>query len=146
MIQVTKRDMLRNKLVTPGWYVVNVTGCNMKTAKSGTSQNYWMEGEIVQNADDGSKEFAGVPTPTSWLFNDGAPGFVIGYMIACGADENEIMKQIETNPEGVRLNPERTVGKQLEVLFTHSIWEGRTVNKIPHEYRRLGSGNGQPAQ
>jgi hypothetical protein len=134
MINITERDFLRNKIVTPAWYRVRVEDVGEKTAKSGTSQNYPVEGTILFNADNGSKEFAGVPTPNGWLFNEGAMGFAIGFLNACGAEISE--DSVRSNPKGQRIELADAIGKEIDVFIENGTWEGRTVNKINHKYRR----------
>lgn len=89
MITITAKDIKRAVVVEPAWYVVRVDSCTEKTAKSGTSQNYLMEGELLMNAENGDKKFAGTPTPSGWLFNEGAISFAIPFLKACGAEIDE---------------------------------------------------------
>lgn len=128
IINITPRDILRAKIVTPAWYRVKIEDLGQKTAKSGTSQNYPVEGTIMFNADNGSKEFAGVPTPASWLFNDGAISFAVPFLEACGANVDP--------STGGRFDLSDAVGKEIDVFIENDTYEGRTVNKINHKYRK----------
>jgi len=125
MINITARDILRGKIVEPAWYRVRVDEVGEKTAKSGQSQFYPCEGTIVKNADNGSTEFAGVPTPQGWGFSELALGFAIGFLEACGA---------EVGPGRFELKDAE--GKEIDIYIENGLYEGRTVNKINHKYRR----------
>jgi len=126
MITITKRDILRSKIVTPAWYRVHVEEVGEKTAKSGTSQNYPVEGTILFNADNGSKEFEGVPTPGNWMFNEKAIGLAVDFLKACGA---------EVDLEGGRFELSDAVGKDIDVFIGNGVYEGKTQNTITHQYR-----------
>lgn len=126
MINITERDIKRGTIVEPAWYRVKVEDVNEKTAKSGNSQNYVMEGVILMNADNGSEQFAGTPTPNGWLFNEGAIGFAVGFLKACGAN---------VSGKGGRFELSDSIGKELDIFIENGTWEGRTVNKINHKYR-----------
>jgi len=132
IITFNEQDILRNKIVTPGWYHVRVdrvlekpsTGTNPETT------TIWpLEGTIIKNADNGSEEFAGVPTPAGWNFNDNpkAKGFMIGFFSSLGA---------EVTP-GTRMELKVAEGKELEVFIENDTYEGRIVNRINHKYRKL---------
>ncbi|MGA8764738.1 MAG: hypothetical protein WB562_17850, partial [Candidatus Sulfotelmatobacter sp.] len=66
-VEFSQKDVDRAKIVKPDWYRVRITGINSKISKNGDSTNFFMEGSILKNADNGSEEFAGVPTPGGWL-------------------------------------------------------------------------------
>lgn len=129
MINITEKDVKRGVIVEPAWYRVRIDSVGEKTSKSGTSQNYPIEGTILFNGDSGNTKYAGTPTPNGWLFNDGAIGFAVGFLVACGADEEKIKN-------GGRFNLEDAVGKEIDVWIENGTWDGRTVNKVPHKYRR----------
>lgn len=126
IINITERDIKRGTIVEPSWYRVRVDEVGEKTAKSGTSQNFPIEGTILFNADNGSTQYAGTPTPNGWLFNEGAIGFAVPFLKACGA---------EVGNSGGRFELQDAVGKELDVYIENGTWEGRTVNKINHKYR-----------
>jgi hypothetical protein len=125
IITFSEKDILRGKIVSPAWYRVRIDSSGENLAKSGTSTNYPMEGTILFNADNGSKDFAGVPTPSSWLFNSGAIGFMVGFFAALG---------VEIKP-GTRVDLNATVGKEIDIFMENDTYEGRLVNKINHKYR-----------
>lgn len=125
IIEFSEKDILRGKLVTPAWYRVKIEDVTEKLAKNGESTNWFIEGTVLYNADDGTKEFAGVPTPSGWLFNSGAKGFMIGFFAALGVDVKS----------GTRLELKNAIGKEIDVFFDNDLYEQRMVNKINHKYR-----------
>lgn len=127
MINITERDMLRSTIVEPSWYRVRVDSVGEKTAKSGTSQNFPIEGTILFNGDTGDTRFAGVPTPSSWLFNEGAISFAADFIAAITGQP--------MSKKGGRFMLEDSIGKELDVFIENSTWEGRSQNKINHKYR-----------
>lgn len=123
LIQFTEKDILRSKVVTPGWYRVRIDGSGQKPSKDGGSMNYTMEGTILFNADDGSKEFTGVPL--DWNFNSKAIGFMVGFFSALGAE-------VTANS---RLNTDNAVGKELDIFVENELYQGTMKNRINHKYR-----------
>src|SRR5688572_14347835 len=82
IVGYSQKDILRGKLITPGWYVIHIEGVGEQASKDGGSTNYPVEGTIVKSADTGSEDFAGVPV--DWNFNSKAIGFSIGFLEALG--------------------------------------------------------------
>lgn len=125
LIDFSDDDILRSKVVTPGWYRVKIESAEPPAiSKAGDSTNYVMKGRILYNADDGSKEFANVPTPY-WNFNSKAKGFMVGYFNAFGLDVKG----------GTRVELNDTIGKELDVFISNKEYEGRMVNNLDHKYR-----------
>lgn len=124
-------DILRNKIVKPAWYRVRVDKVLTKPSKSDnpdTTEVYPIEGTILRNAENGDTEFAGVPTPAGWNFNNNprAKGFMIGFFESLGAEVKS----------GKRLELSAAEGQELEVFIENGEYEGRIVNKINHKYRK----------
>jgi hypothetical protein len=60
VVQFGQRDLLRGKIVTPGWYRVRIETVGEAPAKAsekGPSTNYPVEGTILFNGDNGDVEF-----------------------------------------------------------------------------------------
>ena len=60
LMEFSKRDLLRGKVVTPAWYRVRIESVGEAPAKpseKGPSTNYPVEGTILFNADNGTTEF-----------------------------------------------------------------------------------------
>lgn len=128
LIQFTEKDILRSKVVTPGYYRCRIDGAGQKPAKDGGSMNYLMEATVLFNADDGSKEFAGVPI--DWNFNSKAMGFMVGFFAALGAEVNT----------SSRLNTDNAVGRELDIFIDNQMWEGTMRNRVTHKYRAPKTG------
>lgn len=132
IIEFSEDDLNRSKIVSPSWYVVEVlrVGTKPSTGNNPETTTIWpIEGRIIRNADNGSVEFAGVPTPAGWNFNDNprAKGFMVGFFNALGAEVKA----------GQRMDLSAAEGKQLEVFIENDTFEGRVVNRINHKYRAL---------
>lgn len=126
MIEISERDILRSKIVTPSWYRVRIDSVGQKIAASGTSTNFPLEGTIICDADSGDKSFAGVPTPANWMFNSSAIGLAVGFLEALG---------VEVKP-GMRLELKHAEGKEVDVFIENGLYQGRTQNVINHKYRK----------
>lgn len=131
IVTFSEEDILRSKVVTPGWYVVRVNRVNTKPSKGDNPETttIWpVDGTIIKNAENGSEEFAGVPTPAGWNFNDNpkAKGFIIGFVKAVTGDDIK---------PGQRIELAAAEGKQLIVFIENDTFEGRIVNRINHKYK-----------
>ena len=125
IIEFNERDILRSKIVTPAWYRVRIENVGEKPSNDGQSINWPIEGTIICNADNGSKEFSGVPTPENWMFNSKAKGFATGFLESFGADIKA----------GSRFELNNTIGKELDVFIENGTYNGRVQNQINHKYR-----------
>jgi len=123
VITFAEKDLLRGKVVTPGWYRVRIDGIGEAPSKDGGSTNYPVEGTILINADNGDSEFAGVPL--DWNFNSKAIGFAVGFLQAFGVDVKA----------GARFDLNAAMGKEIEVFVENDTYQGRLVNRVNHKYR-----------
>jgi hypothetical protein len=124
IIEFGQRDILRGKPVPPAWYVISVESVGEKLSRDQGSTNFPVESTIVCNDDDGSTDFAGVPI--DFLFNSKAIGFAAGFLKAMGYDIQA----------GNRVDLGKVVGKKVAAYIKNDQWEGRTVNRVTHEYRK----------
>lgn len=134
-VQFGKRDLLRDKLVTPGWYRVQIENVSeWQPSKDKQSNNMVLDGTILFNADNGSEEFKDVPIGGmgAWNFNNKAMGFSLGLARAmadqCGYSADEI------TPETV-IEYKHFEGKFVDVFIINDTYEGRMKNKVDHRYR-----------
>jgi len=123
IITFSEKDLLRGKPVTPAWYRMRIDNIGEALSKDQGSTNYPAEGTILYNADNGDKEFAGVPI--DWNFNSKAIGFAVGFLAAFG---------VEVKP-GTRFELKVAEGKELDVFVENDTYQGRIVNKVNHKYR-----------
>lgn len=129
MIEFSKKDILRGKLLDPAWYRVKVTEIGEGTpSKDQKSTNYTAEAEVLYNADNGDASFAGVPV--NWMFNSKAMGFAVGFIKALTGEEPK---------EGSRFRLEDAVGMEIEVFIDNKEWEGNISNRVQHKYRQASA-------
>lgn len=135
IVEYSDKDLLRDKLVEPAWYRVLIETIGEWTASSDQkSQNMVVEGTVLFNADNGSKEYAGVPIGGlgSWSFNSKAMGFSLGLT-------KSVARQLGIEPDQItpkmRFEYKHLEGKQVDVFIVHNTYQGRTRNKVDHQYR-----------
>lgn len=126
VVSFSDRDLLRGKVITPGWYRVRVESVGEAPAKAsdkGPSTNYPVEGTVLFNGDNGSVEF--VNTPIDWNFNSKAIGFAVGFLKAFGVEVKS----------GVRFDLKSAEGRELDVYIENDTYQNRLVNRVNHKYR-----------
>lgn len=123
IIEFGDRDILRGKVITPGWYRVRIDDVGEAPAKDGGSTNYPVQGTVLYNSENNDKEFEGVPL--DWNFNSKALGFAIGYLQSFGV----------TAASGERYELSDTIGKEVDIFIENGEWQGRIVNRVNHKYK-----------
>lgn len=126
IISFSDRDLLRGRIITPGWYRVRIDTVGEAPAKAsekGPSTNYPVEGVILFNGDNGDTEFAG--TPIDWNFNSKAIGFAVGFLESFGVKVTS----------GTRFDLKSAEGKETDVFIENDTWQNRLVNRVNHKYR-----------
>jgi len=123
IIGFDEQDFLRGKIVAPGWYLMEIKEVGEKLAANGESTNFPTEGVILQNDDDGSKDFAGVPI--IWNFNSKFKSAVIAFLAAMG-------QEVQPNQ---RVDLSAASGKKVAVYVDNKTFEGRILNNVNHKYR-----------
>ena len=124
IVTFNEKDLMRGKIITPAWYRIKIDSVGEVPSKDGGSTNYPIEGTILFDADNGSKDFEG--TPITWNFNSKAMGFALGFFQALGEDVKA----------GVRYDLKYGEGKELDVFVENDTYNGRLVNRVNHKYRR----------
>lgn len=129
-ISFSQRDLLRGKIVTPGWYRVHIEEVGEAPAKTDPanpnkppSTNYPVTATIKFNGDDGSTEFKDVPL--EWNFNSRAIGFAVGFLSAFGVE-------VQANS---RYDLKSAEGRDVDVFVKNDTYQGRLVNRVEHMYR-----------
>lgn len=126
IVEFSDSDLLRNKIITPAWYLVNIEGCRTwSPSKAGDSDNLFLECVVVKNADNGDDEFTGCPIELMFNSKPKAKGFIEGFLRGMGVDV----------ASKTRYDLESAVGKQIEVFIENDTYNGRLVNKVNHKYR-----------
>jgi len=126
VISFSDRDLLRGKIITPGWYRVKIDSVGEAPAKQsdkGPSTNYPVEGTILFNGDNGDTQFTGCPL--DWNFNSKAIGFSVGFLQAFGVE-------VKAN---TRYDLKSAEGKELDVFVENDTYQNRLVNRVNHKYR-----------
>lgn len=126
VISFSTRDLMRGKIITPGWYRVKVDSVGEAPAKDsgkGPSTNYPVECTILFNGDNGSIEFAGVPI--DYNFNSKALGFAVGFLQALGVDVKA----------GTRFDLKAAEGMEIDIFIENDTYQNRLVNRVTHKYR-----------
>lgn len=126
IISFSEKDKKRNIIVEPAWYLVQIGKVTAKLANSQETTNYWIEGEIICNADNGDTKYAGVPTPYLWMFNTGAIGKAYGFITCLIGREPEIDE---------RFNLMMAEGKQIKMFIGNGLWQGQTQNTVTNQYK-----------
>lgn len=122
--EFTPEDILSGKLVDPDWYIIKIKSVSEAPSAKGDSTNNLMKANIVSSM-NGDTKFAGVPL--TWNFNTKAPGFVMGFLEAMGAEI----------ASGKRYELEDTVGMQVGAFVKQKEYEGRVRNDVPGQFRSV---------
>lgn len=128
VISFSERDLMRGKIVTPGWYRVRIDSVGEAPAKQsekGPSTNYPVESTILFNGDNGDSQFSGVPI--DYNFNSKAIGFAVGFLQSFGVDVKP----------GTRFDLKSAEGREVDVFVENDTWQGRLVNRVNHKYRAI---------
>lgn len=135
VVQYSKRDLNRDKIVEPAWYRLIIDNVGEFTPSADKqSQNMVLEGTILFNADNGDKKFADVPVGGmgTWSFNTKAMGFSLGLTKALAP---QLGLDPETIDENSRIEFKMFEGKQVDVFVANDTYQGRIKNKVNHQYR-----------
>lgn len=128
IVTFSDRDLMRGKILPPGWYRVIINGIGESPAKAsekGPSTNYPVEATVKFNGDDGSTEFAGVPL--DWNFNSKAIGFAVGFLQAFGVEVKA----------GTRFDLKSAEGKEVDIFVENDTYQNRLTNRVNHKYRTI---------
>lgn len=125
MVEFTESDLLRNKVVVPSWYRLDLgLVSEWSPSKDQQSNNCTIEAVIQFNADNGDEEFKGVPITLQFNDKVKARGFIEGFLRALGV--NVTAQRYELNAAS---------GKQIDAYIENETYEGRIRNRCNHKYR-----------
>ena len=127
IITITREDLLRSKVVTPGWYACKVTNVTESPAKTDGSLNYNIDMVITQDG-----PFNGVPLRR--VFSEKAVGFAEHFI------EAFLGKKIDEN--GGQFELANAVGRSLDVFVKNGKVENRLVNQA-EDFAPLGTYSGR---
>jgi len=117
---ITKEDMLRTKIVDPGWYKTTIKKITQEAAKTDGSTNTWIDLTIAEGP------HANVPLRR--VFNEKAPGFAIPFIQALGGKVTE---------EGGTFDMEKAVGKQILAYVKTGMYLDKPQNQV-EDFRPIG--------
>ena len=130
IISFSDSDLLRNKIVEPAWYLLDIQAHRTWTpTKDGQSNNCHFETVIEKNADSGDTTFASVPIELQFNDKPKAKGFLEGFLRGLGVDVQA----------GQRYDLNSAAGKKIEAFIENDTYNGRLVNRCNHKYRVVRS-------
>jgi hypothetical protein len=112
-LRISREDLLKSKIVEPGWYPSEVIKVDEATSKAGDSMNWNVTVRLL--APDA---FAGVTIIRT--FNEKAPGFAVNFLKACGANIGE---------DGGEFDMSASMGRKLMSYIKTDIYNGQQKNK-----------------
>ena len=115
---VTREDMLRSKTLDPGWYKAKVKRLWQEPSNAGDSTNTWLEMIVIAGPEQKDKSNV-ADTPVRRVFSEKAPGMIVPFLKACGA-------QVGENGGNFDLN--KCVGRELLFYNETRMWEGKPQN------------------
>lgn len=124
---VTREDMLRGKTLDPGWYKLFIKNVTQEPAGTDGSTNTIIDFVVTEGG------FKDVPL-RRW-FSEKAPGFIVPFLVACGAPVGE---------QGGTFDMDRCKGKTILGYVINEMYQNRPTNKV-EDFRPLGAVNEAPA-
>ena len=111
--KISKEDLLRSKLIPPGWYPSTIRAVTQKAAKTDGSTNTEIDLVVSGGPFDG--------VPVIRVFSEKAPGFAKNFAAA--------VLGRPVRDDGEEFDFERAVGKKIKVYYTNEKYLGRLVNR-----------------
>jgi hypothetical protein len=120
-LTITKEDLLKSKILEPGWYKVKITNATSKPASTDGSIVYTLEMVVTS----GPKQKDGAMPAGLKLFrtySEKAPGFAVKLFQALGA---------KIDPEkGAEVDFASTVGRELGAYVKNDLYKGVMKNVV----------------
>lgn len=111
---INREDVLRTRVIEPGWYKTKITKVIQQPATTDGSTNTWIDMVIT----DGPQK----DVPLRRNFNEKAPGFAISFIIALGGN---------IDPEkGGTFDMERAVGKAIMAYVSSGMYNNKPQNNV----------------
>ena len=126
---ITREDLLRGKVLTPGWYKLTIKSVDEKAAGGDGSMNTNVSLVVSQPG-----EFEGVPLKR--VFNEKAPGFAIPFIQALSGER--------ISEEGGTFDLSNAVGREVYGYVKTRMWQERPQNDVA-DFLPVG-GDGNPAK
>jgi hypothetical protein len=126
-ITITREDLLRSKVVTPGWYACRIT--NVEEAQAKTDGSRIINVDMVVMSDG---PVNGVPIQRT--FSEKAFGFATQFI--------EAIIGREVSEDGGEFELSGAVGRDLDVFIKNEKWQNRLVNRA-EDFAPLGTHTGR---
>jgi len=120
-LTVSQGDILRGKIVTPGWYPAV-----MKAVEDVTSKSTGVEGWKVTFVIEGNSAFKDVPVDTRFWEN--APGFTAPLIAVLTG---------KPQAESGNYSLDNGVGKRMMIYVSNGLFNGRKTNQID-DFKPIG--------
>ena len=128
MVSFSDSDLLRNKIVEPAWYLLDIHAHRTwSPTKDGQSNNCHIECTIMKNADNGADDFVGVPIEFSSTIS----------LRLRDSLKDSCVALVWTSSANARYTLESAVGKKIEAFIENDTYNGRLINRCNHKYRML---------
>ena len=112
-VKITAEDLLKSKIVPPGWYTAEIKQCDEKPANTDKSQNWTYHFVITEGDYKGVKIYK--------TFNEKAAGRFVPLLKALGTTVPK---------EGTDFDPQRLIGKTLRINVVNELYLGDMKNQI----------------
>src|ERR1022692_184695 len=113
-VNLTREDILQGKVISPGWYLLNIKDVTQEQAKSDSSSTNIVVSFTI--ADGPAKD-----TPLKIWFSEKALGTIAGFLKALTGEEVVV---------GTDYDIESCKGKQVRGKVVNDEYKGRMTNKI----------------
>lgn len=110
---ISREDMLRSKVVEPGWYNCIIKGVSQEAASTDGSTNTIVDFVVI----DGPQK----DVPLRRYFSEKAPGFAVNFFKACGAQIGE---------QGATFDVEKSIGRKMQVFVKNEEYGGSMRNRV----------------
>lgn len=127
--EITREDLLRGKVVSPGWYPLYIKSVEKGEAKTDGSMK--VDVGFVIRADGPFKD-----VPVSRTFSEKAPGFTVSFI--------EAVSKRKIDPEkGGRFDLAMAQNKLVWGYIKNEMYQNRLVNRV-EDFRPYEEGETQP--
>jgi len=120
-LTITKEDLLKSKILEPGWYPTKVRGTTTKSATTDGSTVFTVEFAVTggPNQKDGSSPIGVTLYKT---YSEKAPGFAVKFFQTIGA---------LIDPEkGATVDFDAAKNRELKVFVKNDLWKGVMRNVV----------------
>jgi hypothetical protein len=128
--QITREDLLRGKVISPGWYVLFIKQVESGEAKTDGSMKVDVSFAIQSPG-------AFLDVPVARTFSEKAPGFAISFI------EAVLRKKIDPE-KGGSFDLTQSQGKKVWGYVKNEMYQNRLVNRV-EDFRAYDEGQTQPS-